>query len=230
MENTGLDIAPNESDNPDDNQGESNPSTLLSEPGSVPKINKQDEQPGNLPVVETSNSSELDRVLDAIESLARDFQTLQQGFDSKLKYDASKEKIIDALHAELQAYRDGLHFKILRPVFFDLISMHDDLSNILNYNPPIEGESETVGKLCRSLASFQDSIESVLERHGATVINEPGDQFVGKKQRAVRAEATDDPQKDRLICEHTRKGFEYEGIVLRPENVVLYKYVEKPVG
>lgn len=177
-------------------------------------------------LVETGILFELNRVFTAIDSLAKDFQALQQGFDSKIKYDKSKENIVDSLHRELQTYRDGLHFQILRPIFTDLISMYDDLSNLLKYNKPVEGENETVSKLRQSLVSFQETIESTLESHGVTVIIVEGDQFNPQKQRVVRTELTDDPLKDRLICEHIRKGFEYDGRVLRPESVVLYKFIE----
>lgn len=163
-------------------------------------------------------------IMSQIELLKEDIQSLQQGFDSKIKYDASKERIIDSLHSELQAYREGLHFKIMRPLFFDLIEMHDDLTNLLKYHMNGESGSDIASKLLRSVASFQDTIESILERHGVIAFNEPGDQFVPQRQRGLRAEITDDPTKDRLVYEHLRKGFEYEGRVLRPESVSLYKF------
>jgi molecular chaperone GrpE len=164
------------------------------------------------------------KIMSQIELLIGDIHSLQQGFDSKIKYDASKERIIDSLHSELQTYREGLHFKIMRPLFFDLIAMHDDLTNLLKYHINNENDSEMVVKLLKSLTSFQDTIEGILEGHGVAAFNEPGDQFVPQRQRALRAEITDDPTKDRLIYEHLRKGFEYEGKVLRPESVSVYKF------
>jgi molecular chaperone GrpE len=170
----------------------------------------------------------ISEILDVIQSLAEGLQSLQQSFDSKIKYDVSKERIIDSLHRELQAYREGLHFQIMRPIFFDLISMHDDLSNLLKHNSTSTDDSDAATKLRRSLISFQETIESILENHGVTVITEASDQFVAQRQRAIRTEITNDPAKDCLIYERVRKGFEYEGKVLRPETVVTYKYLESP--
>lgn len=164
------------------------------------------------------------KLLSGIIEIKNDFQSLQQSFESKIKYDSSKERIIDSLHRELQTYREGLHFKIMRPLFFDLIEMHDDLTNLLKYHLNGESESDNLSKLLQSLSSFQDTIESVLERHGVIAYNETGDQFAPQRQRVLRAEITDDPTKDRLVYEHLRKGFEYEGRVLRPETVSLYKF------
>jgi molecular chaperone GrpE len=202
-----------------------NADILPAGPTSTPEALVQEEKPQNV-LGEKDLSSELNRVFIAIETLSKEFQILQQGFDSKIKYDTTKENIIDTLHRELQTYREGMHFHILRPIFNDLISMYDDLSSLLKHNKPTEGENETVGKLRQSLASFQETLESTLENHGVTVITIADDTFIPQKQRVLRTEYTSDPQKDRMICERVRKGFEYEGRVLRPESVVLYKFVE----
>ncbi len=161
----------------------------------------------------------------ANESLQQGFERLERGFDSKIKYDTSKEKIIDALHRELQAYRDGLHFKILRPVFADLISMYDDLSSLARHPMTQEEAVESEERLGRSLSTFQDTIKEILYRNGVQMYREEGNHFVAQRQRAVRIVETDDPQKDRLVAEHVREGFEYDGKVLRPEMVATYRYV-----
>jgi molecular chaperone GrpE (heat shock protein) len=103
--------------------------------------------------------------------------------------------------------------------------MHDDLSNLLRYNSAIAQEANEVAfRLRQNLVSFQQSIEAIFEKHGAQVYTEPGEAYSAQRQRALRTEPTEDAAKDRLICERLRKGFEYEGKVLRPEIVVIYKY------
>jgi molecular chaperone GrpE len=170
-------------------------------------------------------SSDFEQVITGIQSLFEAFHSLEQSFDSKIKYDDSKERIIDSLHNELQTCREGMHFKIMRPLFFDLMAMHDDLTNLLKYHKNSDSNSETLSKLLQSMASFQYTIESILEHHGVVAYNQPDDQFFPQRQRALRTELTDDPTKDRLVYEHLHKGFEYEGKVLRPETVSLYKFI-----
>src|SRR5437667_6699347 len=65
-----------------------------------------------------------------VQLLVDEMQSLRHDFDTKVKYDESKERQIDSLHRELQAYREGFHFKILRPLFIDLIAVHDDLGKL----------------------------------------------------------------------------------------------------
>jgi len=180
------------------------------------------------PTVQQSDRADIAKQIDTINTIiqttSETLTALQNGFESKIKYDASKERIIDSLHKELQSYRDGLHLKILRPIFFDLMGMHDDVTNLLKHNQPLDNESDTTTRLRKNLVSFQETIESVLEKHGVIAYNEPGEKFFPQRQRALRVELTNDPNKDQIICERIRKGFEYDSKILQPETVVLYKY------
>lgn len=176
------------------------------------------------PVAEAAQEATPDiiQILAAFEGVKTGLMALQQGFDSKIKYDATKERVIDALHQELQTYRDGLHFKILQPIFMDLIAMHDDLGSLVRHN---EGREGAAPETIRNLASFQETIESILERYGVRPFIEEGETFTPQRQRVARTVNTANPGQERFISERVRKGFEYAGKVLRPELVTIFKYV-----
>lgn len=194
-----------------------------SDPASETKIDPQSAhavyQPDSARIGE-----QLEQILTVLQTIPSSFENLQVGFDSKIKYDAVKERVIDNMHRELQTYRDGMHFKIMRPIFFELMQAHDDLTNVINHSQPIDGECETAKRLRKNLVSFQDALESILENHGVSVFNEPGDKFNAQRQRVLRVENTNDPKKDQVICDRVRKGFEYDDKILRHESVTLYKY------
>src|SRR5260221_5183897 len=100
------------------------------------------------------------KISSSIQLLMEEMQRLREDFETKVKYDESKERLINTLHKELQTYREGFHFKILRPVFIDLISMHDDLDRIQEDIAMKEnGISHT---MLRNLHTFQESIEEIL--------------------------------------------------------------------
>jgi len=168
-------------------------------------------------------SADVDTILEAIHSLADNMATLQQGFESKIKYDASKERMVDALHKELQTYREDLHFKILRPVFVDLINMYDDLGNLTRHIDKEESVSESERNLRHSLSTFCDTIEEILARNGVTLYSESGPMFVPQRQRVVKTIDTVDPGIDSQIAERIRKGFQYEARIIRPEIVHTFK-------
>lgn len=172
----------------------------------------------------TSDTGEIggQEVTNSIEPLMREMQKLREDFETKVKYDESKERTIDTLHKELQTYRDGLHYKILRPVFMDLISMHDDLDRILKDIAVKENDSSNT--MLRNLQSFQESIEETLRRYEVETFSVEGDTLVSGRQRIMKVVEVGDPTQDRHIARRVRKGFEYEGRLLRPEIVDIYRF------
>jgi molecular chaperone GrpE len=207
------------------NMDNDEPMQEITEDGESPE---QLEQEPTIPLESPSSPQEdqFEQYLLAMNEIKAILAALQADFESKLKYDASKERIIQNLHSEVQSYKGGLYFKIMQPIFYDLFAMHDDLTNLLRFNAANISPEEALHRFRKSMASFQESVESVLEHYGVTPFEEPGDDFVPQRQRAARLEPTDDPLKDRQVSNHIRKGFEYEGKVLRPEAVALYKYQE----
>lgn len=149
-------------------------------------------------------------------ALLTKLDSLQQSFDTKIKYDLDKERIIDRLHHELQAKHDDFYRRMLRPVLLDLIAMHDDLGRLL------ESRWDT------DLASFRASVEDLLGRYGATAFSLEGDAVVRERQRVVATVATHDPEQEGRIAARRRQGFTYEEQILRPELVTAYRYIAPP--
>ena len=118
-----------------DSSQSSQPYSVANEESPLAALGFAEPQDDTPLALETNNTT----LIDAVQQLIGTMEQLRQDFDAKIKYDASKERQIDSLHSELQAYRAGLYFKILRPVILDLISMHDDLNRLIEGMP--RGES-----------------------------------------------------------------------------------------
>lgn len=160
-----------------------------------------------------------------LEVIYSRLEALHQDFESKLKYDEAKDRQLDALHKELQAHRDDLHFKILRPVLMDLIAMYDDMHSIARHDEGRDaGElSEAEVRMRRNQASFIGTIEEILERYGVSAFNDEGDTISPQRQRSIKQVDTDDAAHDRRIAQRLRKGFCHGDKVLRPEIVTTYR-------
>lgn len=156
-----------------------------------------------------------------VQLLLTEISQLRQDFDTKVKYDDSKERLITNLHKELQFYREGLHFRVLKPLFIDLISLYNDMDTLIH---SLQQELTADTPHVRHLALFQSTIEEILHRNGADLFRNEQETFVPSKQRALRTVATSDPEKDKWIARRVRPGFEYEGKLLQPELVEIYKY------
>ncbi len=76
-----------------------------------------------------------------------------------------------------------------------------------------------------NLRSFQETIDDILRRNGAESYSLEEDSYTPVKQRVLQVIETNDPAQDKKIARRIRRGFEYEGRVLRPELIAMYKFV-----
>lgn len=168
--------------------------------------------------------------LAAVEALGEVLQgkldALQTLFEREIRAEATREKVVDRLHAELQEYKQDLLLNVLRPVFVDLIQLHDDIGKIVAAHPEADGETR---RLVDLMAGFQQGIEDILYRQGVEPFSVDGDAFDPRRQRAVATVATDDPALNKTIAARHRKGFHLLAgeKMIRPE-VVSVHAVRKP--
>ena len=162
-----------------------------------------------------------------LQPLLEEIARLRHDFDTKLKYDEGKERLIDSLHRELQAHREGLTFHILRPLFLDLIGLYDEFDTFLTHRDPPDGYGAPPAsiQINQHISIFQENIEEILYRHSVEVFTVETDTFLPSQQRTIRTIPTTEKALDKQIARRVRKGFLYEGNILRPEMVEIYKYV-----
>ena len=141
---------------------------------------------------------------------------LQAQFDREVRAEAARERIVDRLHAELQEYKQDLMLKVQRPIFVDLIQLHDDVGKMAAAQPAdAEGFRGT-------LESIQTALEDVLYRQGVEPFRVDGDAFDPRRQRAVSTVPTPDPALARTVAARLRPGFQSGDKVIRPEMVTVY--------
>jgi len=163
---------------------------------------------------ETSTAN-LAEIRDTLLALRRDFE-------SKLMYDAGKQRQLDMLHEELETYRRGFHFQVLRPVISDLIVLYTDMDKVAARWASDESHAETG----QEIAQFRDQVEEILRRISVEPYTSQTDEFDAKRQRAISTVETTDQANDKRVAARLRPGFEYDGtIVVQPEQVQIYRYV-----
>jgi len=173
--------------------------------------------PPELPTTEPAPTSDLAARLDAMKSgLGKKLDALQTAFDREIRAEATREKVVDRLHAELQEYKAGLILGILRPIFLDLIQLHDDIGKMTNSTDPTPEVAR--------LLDTQQAIEDILYRQGVEPFTEEGDTFDPRRQRSLTTVPTDDPTLNKKVAARLRKGFQSGDKVIRPEIVSVYAH------
>ncbi len=168
------------------------------------------------PAVPHSPAIDLSPAMAAIAELGKKLDSLQTQFDREVRAEETREKIVDRLHAELQEYKGDMLLSVLRPVFVDLIQLHDDIGRMASVG---EGGAELVGAL---FASIQQGIEDILYRQGVEPFEGETPAFDARRQRAVSTVPTDDAALVRSVAVRLRKGFAAGEKVIRPEIVSVF--------
>ncbi len=171
-------------------------------------------------------------ILDAIQNLAERLggrlDALQTTFDRELRAEANRERVIDRLHSELQEYKHDLLLKVQRPIFVDLIQLHDDIGKMID-SRSITGADQDGATVIRGvIESIQTAIEDILYRQGVEPFMIEGDEFDPRKQRAVSTQATADPSLNKKVASRLRKGFQAGDKVIRPEVVTVFTHRSAP--
>jgi molecular chaperone GrpE len=173
------------------------------------------------PAPEMSRSA--DEILQALaamwDRLDKRLTDLQGSFDREVRAEATREKTIDRLHAELQDAKQDLLLNVLRPVFIDLIQLHDDIGKVAVC--PEDGD-ETARRLVSLMRGIQQGVEDILYRQGVEPFVNDGEQFDPRRQRAISAVPTEDPALNKTIASRLRKGFQSRDKVIRPEIVSVF--------
>ncbi len=156
------------------------------------------------------------------EDLGRRIDALRSTFERELRAEASRERVVDRLHAELQDYKQDLLLKVQRPIFVDLIQLHDDVGKMIAARASADSDAPAPGAFRGTLESIQTAIEDILYRQGVEPFSLESAEFDPRRQRALSTLPTDDAALNKTVAARTRKGFTAGDKLIRPELVSVY--------
>ncbi len=156
-----------------------------------------------------------------VAALSERIERLQTLIEREVRAETTREKVVDRLHTELQEYKQDLLLSTLRPVFIDLIQLHDDIGKVAivpdGSNDPLDGK-----RLVELMKGFQQGIEDILYRQGVEPFQVEDEAFDPRRQRAVMTVPDNDPARNKTVAERLRKGFRSGDRIIRPEIVAVF--------
>ena len=183
-----------------------------------PTIEEGEPQP-----MESTNPNDLiNTLLERIESLNQQNELLLKKFDGKIAEDEHKAQLFDKMYNELQSYKTDLYAKILKPFILSTITLLDDTNTFIGKLG--ENESALAEKYLRTMP---DDLIDILESNGVFLYEDYVDKFNPRTQRVVKQVPTDNPELDNFIVKRIRKGYNWNGINLKPELVWIYKFKQE---
>ena len=150
-------------------------------------------------------------------------------FERELRAEATRERVVDRLHAELQEYKQDFLLKVQRPIFIDLIQLHDDIGKMIEARHSDRRPEPTAGRVRGVLESIQTAIEDILYRQGVEPFSRRGRRVRSPASSArSRPRSTDDPARNKTVAARLRKGFQAGDKLIRPEIVTVFTLRQPP--
>lgn len=178
-----------------------------------------------------SNESEvleevpLQPLVDA-EAVMTRLDELMQKFDDRLARDEHKDALFDKMYAELAAYKNDIYAKLLKPFIMSAISLLDDTNGFISRLDE-QGDNPDPSKMRQFINNLPLDIEDMLEMNGVEIYSDETPVFNPATQRVVKTVECVDMDNDKHIAARLRRGYRWNGVILRPEMVSIYKYKQK---
>jgi molecular chaperone GrpE (heat shock protein) len=165
-------------------------------------------------------STEIAKISVLLWQLAKDFET-------KLKYDATKQAQIDRLYNENQSFKEGLLKKFRHSMILAVIEQIDDAAKVINHFNNTVCSEDNYRKLLDSYQEVATGFQDVLQERFdvKSYYSESDSQFDPQRQRMLKKYPVNDQSKHKLVKQSLRPGYETDdGFILRPEMVEVYVF------
>lgn len=162
---------------------------------------------------------------DPLADIAAQLDCLRTLFESRLSADRAKEEAFERLYEDLEVFRGQAAFQNSRPVFLELILLLDRLEAALQTDQPSPHPQVF-------LDSVKVEVAEILARRAIAPVAAPDGLFDPRLQRAVDIVETEREEHHNSIAQVVRQGYEQDGQVVRPADVIVHRYtpVGEPVG
>lgn len=147
----------------------------------------------------------------------KNITTILELIEGRLKYDKTKEDAFNRLYGELDELKKNKAFEDIRPLYIDLILLYDRINQSNNDNEC---------KICELLDSIKEELIEILSRRNIELIPQNNEPFFDPTlQRIVNTIKVENVDLNGKVISVLRDGFTYKGCVLRPQEVVVGKYL-----
>lgn len=168
-------------------------------------------------------TNELDRVNKSVGLVETHIVKVAEAYQKLAKDQKRKEQAYDQLYEELRQYKANFLAESQRPLLKDVILVFDGIARSL---AGFQAGPEAVDRktVVDALTHVKDELLEVLYRRDIERITERPSKLDVGFQKPVERIATDKPEEDRDVTQVLREGFRLNGVVLRPQEVVVKRH------
>ncbi len=195
------------------------------------KFTEINEEPENSPASIDQTKDEKsgsDEILLYLKENTIKLNEIKETIKERLDRDAVKEKAFDKLYEEMQRQREAAAMldRAVKPMLSDLLLLYDSLKKfeiLLNTH-----ENSITSEICLNFRFIIDELLESLYRQEVLPVNEEDTiTFNSKIQRAIKTIESDNIDDDYKVVSISRDGFTWREKILRPQEVVIKRFLKK---
>ena len=156
-----------------------------------------------------------------IASLNQSVAEIKAKYEEKIASDEYKNQLFDKMYQELALYKKDLYAKLMSPFINETITLIADYERIISKLDTYEPE-----RVAKYLRGIPDDLMTMLENNAVEQFQDDEEIFNPKCQRALRSIPTDKIEDNNKISEHIHAGYRWNGVILKPEVVTVWRYQE----
>lgn len=205
------------------------------EPANAPAVApgaRPEDGPGTAPVAPAAATVE---ILQAVRGL-------RERFDDEIAGNDLQRKAFDALHAELQGYKESFLLNELhKPVIQNVVRLYDSFLRLeaalpaagrRQEGPSVEEFTAGLGDFVHNMENFRIELTEVLARLDVETYEDHHDDLETERlrkldrklHRPVEVEATPNANRNNEVKQVHKQGFYWRGRVLRPAEVTILRH------
>jgi molecular chaperone GrpE (heat shock protein) len=145
----------------------------------------------------------------------------------RLEYDAVKEEAFDKLYEEMKRLKEQTDIldRNIRPLLSDLLLLYDSMKK---YEALLKQKVQNSDDTISGLKYLVDELMEILYRQEVVPMEADfSGKFNSKIQKAIKTENSYAEEEDFKITSITRAGFFWRDKVLRPQEVIIKRFINK---
>ena len=193
------------------------------------KIPEVKEDPENVKISSDTaidKKYEADEILSSLKENTALLHEIRETIQNRFEYDAVKEKAFEKLYEEMRRQKEAsdLLDRALKPVLSDLVLLYDSMKKFETVLINDGAKEETL----KDLRYIIEELIEILYRQDVLPIEEnTSDIFNSKIHKATKTENAENKDDDYKVVSIVRSGFTWRDKVLRFQEVVIKRYLNK---
>ncbi len=160
-------------------------------------------------------------VLARLDELAAHIEDLQRLFAARILHAEAEGQANARLHSELQAHKNDLYGKLVKPVLSDVLTVREHVLKLSAHHRQRAAEEQAVS--LPTFESFADDLAQILEENDVEIRrSEPGALYDPQWHQVVGKVDTDDIAIHRTIATVVGDAYSFQGRPLARQRVTVY--------